>query len=335
MSRIPNSKTASIEIRRMCMRMLDNGMTQQEVASIANISQGSISLWRKSFSKKGDNGLQRKNIPGRPMKISGNQLRKIIFLLAKGPESFGYQNNLWTLKRISKMIEQELGVKYHVGHVWKILRKLGLTHQKPEKRAVERDEKQIKEWKNEHWPKLSSKARREGKTIVFMDESGRSQTPTVVATWSPCGKTPILSHVFGWSRCSIVSAITSEGGFHYRIYSCSIKSGQILAFLKHLLSHIKEDVILFWDGIPTHKSNIVKNFLEENKERIEVHRLPPYAPETNPDEFVFRYLKYVCVPNSCPKTHYELLKETRSGMEAIRRKPQLIQSFFRTAGLDY
>jgi len=315
--------------------MLDKGMTQQEVASIAGVSQGSVSLWRKSYKNSGMNGLYRKKIPGRPRKINDSQLRKIIFLLAKGPESFGYQNNLWTLKRIAKMIEQEFGVKYHPCHVWKILRKLGFTHQRPERCAVERDEEQVKEWKEKRWPELSTKAKKEGKTIVFMDESGRSQTPTVVATWSPCGETPILSHVFGWSRCSIISAITPEGGFHYRIYSCSIKSSQILTFLKHLLSHIKEDIILFWDGIPTHKSNIVKNFLEENKKRIEVHRLPPYAPDTNPDEFVFRYLKYVRVPNSCPKTHHELLTETRNGMEAIRRRPQIIQSFFRTAGLNY
>jgi len=315
--------------------MLDKGMTQQEVASIAGVSQGSISLWKKSYDRNGDNGLQRKKIPGRPRKMTDSQLRKIIFLLAKGPESFGYQNNLWTLKRITKMIKEEFGVSYHPGHVWKILRKLGLTHQRPEKRAVERDEDRVKEWKEKRWPELRTKAKKEGKTIVFMDESGRSQTPTVVATWSPCGETPTLNHVFGWSRCSIISTITPEGGFHYRIYSCSIKSSQILTFLKHLLAHIKEDIILFWDGIPTHKSNIVKDFLEENEKRIEVHRLPPYAPDTNPDEFVFRYLKYVRVPNSCPKTHYELLTETRNGMEAIRRRPQIIQSFFRTAGLNY
>lgn len=333
MVKVKGAQTRNIEIRKMCIRMLEKGMKQKEVADIIGTNQGTISLWRKAYLAGGVDSLRPKRIPGRPRKISDRQLRKLIFLLAKGPQAFGYPNDVWTLKRIAKVIKEEYGVSYHPGHVWKLLGRIGFTHQKPEKRARERDEEKVKIWKDAEWPKLRRKARREGKVIVFLDETGRSHTPTVIATWAPKGETPILMHNFDWSTCSIISAITPEGGFHYKLYMGSIKKEQVLGFLKHLLSRVKENILLFWDGLPPHKAGIVNEFLNENKDRIEVHPLPPYAPDINPDEHVHRYLKYVCVPNSCPKTSEELVMETRKGLECIRRKPWLIQSFFRMSGL--
>lgn len=333
MVKIKGARTCSIDIRKMCMRMLEKGMRQEEIADIVGFSQGTISLWRKAYLTGGSDAIQTRKIPGRPRKLSDRDLRKLMFLLAKGPEAFGYSNNLWTLKRIARVIKEEYNVSYHPGHVWKLLRRIGFTHQRPEKRARERDEKKVTQWIEEEWPKLRKKAKRDGKTIVFLDESGRSETPIVVATWAPKGKTPVLTHNFNWTKCSIISAITPEGGFHYKLYRCSVKHDQVLRFLKHLLSQIKDRFLLFWDRLPPHKSSIVNKFLEENEDRIEAHFLPPYAPDLNPDEQVHRYLKYVCVPNSCPKTSEELVTETRKGLEFIRRRPALIRSFFRMSEL--
>lgn len=333
MVKVKGVRTSSIEVKKMCIRMLEKGMTQEEVADIIGTSQGTVSLWRKAYLAGGIDALQKKKIPGRPRKLSDRDLRKLIFLLAKGPQAYGYPNNLWSLKRIARVIKEEYNVTYHPGHVWKLLRRLGFTNQKPERHARERDEEKVKRWMEEDWPKFKKKAKREGKTIVFLDETGRSHTPTVVATWAPKGETPVLIHSFNWTNCSIISAVTPEGGFHYKLYMCSIKSEHILNFLKHLLSRVKGNLLLFWDGLPPHKSRIVNEFLEENQDRIEAHLLPPYAPDVNPDELVHRYLKYVCVPNSCPKTSEELKLETRKGLEFIRRRPSLIQSFFRKSGL--
>lgn len=333
MVKVKGARTHNIEIRRLCIRMLEKGITQDEIADIIGVSQGTVSLWRKAYLAGGIDFIQPKKIPGRPRKLSDRQLRKLVFLLAKGPEAFGYPNNVWTLKRIARVIKEEYGIDYHPGHVWKLLRRLGFSHQRPERRARERDEEKVIRWKEEEWPKLRRKAKREGKIIAFLDESGHSQTPTVIATWAPRGETPIMLHNFNWTRCSIISAITPEGRFHYRLYMGSVKSEHVLSFLKHLLSRIKKNILLFWDGLPPHKSGIVNNFLSENRDRVESHLLPSYAPDLNPDELVYRYLKYVCVPNSCPKTSEELVMETRKGMEFIRRRPSLIQSFFKKSGL--
>ena len=231
------------------------------------------------------------------------------------------------------MIEREFGVKYHPGHVWKLLVRLGFSHQKPKKVAAERDEKEVERWRKRVWPQYRRMTNGGKATIAFLDESGRSETPTVVATWAPKGKPHVLKHLFRWESCSIISAITPDGRLHYKLYSGSIRSDRVVKFLKHLLRWTPGKLVLFWDGSPTHRSKHVINFLSEYRRRLSVRLLPPYAPDINPGEFVYNRLKYVETANSCPRNFHELLTETRFAMERIRRKPNIIRSFFHATGL--
>ena len=90
----------------------------------------------------------------------------------QGPEKFGYETPLWTCPRVADLIEREFGVSYHAGHVWKILRQLNWSPQRPKGRALERNEEAIAEWKHKTWPAIKKKAQKEGRTIVFIDERG-------------------------------------------------------------------------------------------------------------------------------------------------------------------
>ena len=132
--------------------------------------------------------------------MSAQQLGKIERGLKQGPEALGYGTSLWTSARVAQLIEREGGVAYHPGHAWRILRQLGWSCQRPAGRALERDEDKIRQWKQKRWPALK-KAKNEGRTIVFIDESGLSERPHRCRTWAPRGQTPVRNTTLIGRRC--------------------------------------------------------------------------------------------------------------------------------------
>ncbi len=334
MPRTSGAKTASLEVKLVAMRMLDKGMTQKAVADTLGYNPVTIWKWRRAYSGEGEEGLHRKPVSGRPRKLGNRELKKLMFYLAKGATAYGFKNDVWTLKRIAAVIYKEFGVKYHPSHVWKLLQRLGFSHQKPEQRAIERNDEEVERWRKKVWPQYRRRVGNKGTTMAFLDESGRSEIPTVVATWAPKGKPPVLKHLFRWENCSIISAITPGGKLHYRLYLGSVKSTHVVSFLRHLLGRTRGKILLFWDGGPIHRSKAVKEFLHEYRDRIDERRLPPYAPDISPTEQVFRRLKHVETANSCPMNAFDLMQETRAALERIRRRPELVPSFFEHAGLS-
>ena len=115
-----------------------------------------------------------------------------------GPEALGYGTSLWTSARVAHFIERVCGVAYHPGHAWRILWQLGWSCQLPTGRALERDEENFRRWKQKRWPAIKKKAKNEGRTIVFIHESGLSERPHRCRTWAPRGQTPVLQHHFNW-----------------------------------------------------------------------------------------------------------------------------------------
>lgn len=333
MPRTRGAKTATLEVKLVAMRMLDQGMAREAVADALGRNPLTIWKWRRAYREQGETGLERQPVSGRPRKLQDRELRKLMFHLAKGATAYGFKSDVWTLKRIAAVILREFGVKYHPGHVWKLLQRLGFSHQKPERRAIERDDREVERWRKKVWPQYRRRAGNRGTTMAFLDESGRSEIPTVVATWAPKGKPPVLKHLFRWEKCSIISAITPGGKLHYRLYLGSIKSPHVVSFLRHMLGRVRGKVLLFWDGGPIHRSKPVREFLRENRGRVEEHRLPPYAPDINPMEPVYKILKHVETANSCPASTSDLMQETRAALERIRRRPELVPSFFEHAGL--
>ena len=334
MARTKGSTVALYEVKMIAIRLLDRGTGVEEVAEIMHRTRQAIWKWRQQYKKEGDAGLRPRKSSGRPRKLDDRQLHQLVFHLAKGARSYGFKTDVWTLKRIGHVIKKEFGVTYHPGHIWKILQRLEFSHQKPEKRAIERNDEEVDRWIKKSWPQYRQQGKKKGVTLVFLDESGRSETPTVIATWAPQGCPPILRHLFNWERCSYISAITPGGKLHYRLYMGTIKSPQIVTFLKHLLKFIKGKIILFWDGGPIHRAVIVKEFLKNHRDRIKDRRLPAYAPDSNPVEMVNRQLKYVETVNYCPKDACDLITDTRQGLERIRKRPKLFPAFFEHAGLN-
>jgi transposase len=132
--------------------LFDQGETQAEVARRLKVSRVSAMRWYRIWRKQGGQGLRRVRRLGRPAKLSVGQLRKVEKVLLKGPRAEGYSTDIWTLPRIARVIHRLTAVEYHPGHVWRVLKGLGWSLQRPAKRARERDEQAIYRWKKQVWP---------------------------------------------------------------------------------------------------------------------------------------------------------------------------------------
>lgn len=144
-----------LEQRRMtAARLLRDGLSQSAVAREVGVHRQSVSRWAKELETSGVRGLRKASSTGRPAKLTPTQLREIERELKRGPEALGYASGLWTAGRVRNLIEQRTGVRYHEDHVWRILRKLGWTCQRPSGRALERDEQAIRRWKRVEWPRI-------------------------------------------------------------------------------------------------------------------------------------------------------------------------------------
>lgn len=159
---------AELEQRRQTAgRLLEQGMKPIRVAEALGVSPAAVSRWMKAWQKGGPNALAAKPHPGGQARMTTAQLRQLPKLLRKGPQKHGYSRQLWTLARVAEVIAINFGVRYHPGHVWKILRAMAWSCQKPERRARERDEKAIQRWRQEDWPRIKKRPKKRAKHRLY------------------------------------------------------------------------------------------------------------------------------------------------------------------------
>jgi transposase len=168
---------------------------------------------------------------------------------------------------------------------------------------------------------------------VFVDQSGFYLLPAVVRTYAPVGKTPLLHEHLSRDHLSAISAITLRGKLYMMEQEGAFKGPDVVGFLKHLLRQITGKLLIVWDGSPIHRSKVVKEFLKSGAaSRLKLEQLPGYAPELNPDEGIWKHLKYVELKNVCCQSLSELRQELRKAKERLRHKVPVIRGCIRQPG---
>jgi len=154
----PKGKAETLEMRRrIAGKLLREGKGIREVARWVEVSPASVLRWKSALDAGGEEALKAKPHPVRACRLSGEQKQALVETLRKGPLAAGFPTDLWTLPRVAQVIERQFGVTYHPGHVWYILRELNWSSQKPEKRARERDEVAIRQWREQEWERIKKK----------------------------------------------------------------------------------------------------------------------------------------------------------------------------------
>ena len=168
-----------------------------------------------------------------------------------------------------------------------------------------------------------------------MDQSGFYLLPCVVRTYAPVGKTPILHEHLSRDHLSVISAITLEGKLYMMEQERSFKSQDVVRFLRHLLGQIPGKLLVIWDGSPIHRGRVVKDFLSSGaSRRLKLEQLPGYAPDLNPEEGIWKHLKYVELKNICCQNLSELKVELGKAKERLRHKRDVILGCIRQPGFE-
>ena len=168
---------------------------------------------------------------------------------------------------------------------------------------------------------------------MFVDQSGFYLLPAVIRTYAPIGQTPVLREELSREHLSVMSGITLEGKLLMMEQDRAFKGPEVVRFLKHALRQIGGKLLIIWDGSPIHRSKVVKDFLREGAARgIRLEQLPGYAPDLNPDEGIWKHLKYVELKNVCCRSLSELRVELRKAKERLRHKSHVILGCIRQPG---
>ena len=315
------------------LALSQQGWPQTAIAEALGVTQSAVSKWLKSAARFGPDALHSKPHPGRPPKLTESQLADLRTLLLQGAEAHGFQGDVWTSPRVATLVERQWAITLSDRQVRRVLRHLNWSYHQPERRALQRDEAAITRWLLKRWPALQRLARREARTLLFLDETGVYLLPALVRTWAPRGETPLLHAKLSKAHLSVISAVTPEGAIYYHLQQTSYESAAILRFLDQLHGMIPGNLLIIWDGASIHKSDEVCAYVQQAAAWLKIVPLPGYAPELNPDEGVGRYLKYVELKNVTALTLGALETLVLTALQHLQGHTEIIHSFFRLAGV--
>jgi transposase len=310
------------------------GWTHVTIAVALGVTEAAVSQWIKAAQADGPDALGSKSRKGQAARLSEEQLTVLPALLNCGPEAFGFRGDLWTCPRIVQVIEHEFGVRYHPDHVRRLLHRLHWTYQKPVAEADQRDDAAIADWLTQTWPAILKRAQNEARTIVFADESGFYMSPALEKTWSPAQQTPVLRAHVSRAHLSVIGGMTLEGSLYVQIHKSSIGAHAAVQFVRHLLAHVPGRIVLLWDSARIHKSVELKEFRKlDTIDRLVIEHFPPYAPEVDPQEYVWQHLKHVDLRNLTSCSIDDLWTHLREATKRLRYRAGMLRNLVRRAGL--
>lgn len=323
------------EMRRLAVARVLQGESQVAVAQSLQVRAPTVWKWVDAWRRGGDAALASTKATGRKPKLTEKQLAKLrATIIGKNPLQLSFGTALWALPVVAAFIEREFDVILHESTVSRLLRRIGLTPQKPQRRAFQRDDEACRAWATEEFPGIVRAAKRKQAVILFGDETGVRENGAVGTTWGAKGARPTVRTTFTRAGVNVISFISPRGRLWFRCFDGELNALLFIEFLKALLHDVRGFIFLVIDKHPAHVAAATRRFLAEHKDRLSVHFLPSYAPDMNPDEHVWGYLK-----NMFRRTPLEeretLVDAVDASMRTIAEDPELVRSFFQHPEVTY
>ena len=324
------------EIRIRAIQRVQAGEHPEKVIQTLGFARACIYNWLARYRSGGWHALRTGSRSGRPKKLNGNQIRWIFRTVCdKDPRQLKFAFALWTRSIIAEVIYQKFRIKVSKISVGRLLHQLGFSCQKPLYRAYQQDSELVKRWKNEVFPEIQKRAKKEGAAIYFEDESGVRSDFHAGTTWALKGQTPVIEATGARFGLNMMAAITPRGGMYFMVVQGTVNADKTCQFLERLMHGNDGKVFLIWDGHPTHKSKKVKICIESYNGRLEVFVLPSYSPDLNPTEQVWNHTKSNGVGRQPIIGPDHLKKAVISKLRSLQKLPGMITSFFRHPDCRY
>jgi transposase len=324
------------QLRIRAVRQIEQGAHPDEVAAGLGMTRAAVYAWLAKYREGGLEALKARPVPGRPPKLSGAQLQRLYGLVVgNDPRQLRFAFALWTRAMVRELIRREFGVALSEVSVGRLLRKLGLSPQRPLYRAYQQNPEAVARWKAEEYPAIREQAVQVGATIYFADEAGVRSEDHAGTTWAPVGRTPVVATTGDRFGVNLISAVTAKGKLRFAAYEGSLNGPVFIDFCRRLLHDAQGPVLLVLDGHPVHRSNAVKQFAASTNGRLRLFFLPGYAPELNPDEWVWKNIKHDRIGRAGVSGPEDLKAKALAALHRLQKLPRLVQSFFRDPNLRY
>jgi transposase len=317
-------------------RVIEGGESPEVVVRALGFHRSVMYQWLAKFRNGGMAALEEKPVPGRPTKLRPAQLQRLYQLVVgKNPLQLRFAYALWTRAMIQELIWREWQVSLSESAVGRLLRRMGLSPQKPLYRAYQQNPEAVQHWREVEFPAIQKLAKQKGAEIFFCDESGIRSDYHSGTTWAAVGQTPVVKSSGSRFSLNMVSAISAKGSMRFMVVAGRMNGERFMAFLKRLIHNAGRPIFLVVDGHPSHRAKIVTQFVESTEGRLQLFFLPGYSPQLNPDEFVWKYVKHQKVGRQTVTDKADLTVKVMRCLRSLQKLPALVRSFFRAPAVAY
>jgi transposase len=317
-------------LRKRAVQQIEGGESPETVADTYGINRRTVYRWLERYHHGGVEGLGTQPKPGRPTKFTADDLRWLSRTIrASDPRQFQLPFALWTRRIVRDLLRRERGVRVSDVTVGRALRKLGLSPQRPLRRAWQQSPEAVDQWKQQVYPEIRRRAQAEGARIYFADEAGMRSDYHAGTTWAPAGETPVVKATGARFGVNMISAVAPSGEMRFRLVEGTVNAGVFADFIERVAADAGErKVFLIVDGHPSHRSRVVQRKLKALDGQVELFFLPPYSPELNPDELVWSHVKRR-IGRAAVTDKDDLKQRLISALRSLQKMPSKIMAFFR------
>jgi transposase len=326
-------------LRLRALHACELGYRETEVAVLFGISRETVSRWWTAFAEDGLDALPGERT-GRPIgsgrTLSDEQAIRIQAILdEQNPEELGIASPLWTGKAVAELIRHKFGITMPVRTVGEYLKRWGYTPKVPRRHARDQDPEEVREWLEETYPAIEERAAHEVAEIHWCDETGAVADRQPLRGYALKGEPATLEVPGPHIRMNLISTVSNAGSVHFMTYAGTMTAVLFITFLEQLLSETTGKIFLIVDHLKAHEAAVVKEWLAEHRDRIELFPLPCYAPERNPDEYLNNDLKGGITSASLPRNKKELGSRIEEFMNRLLQLPEHVRNYFQHPCVQY
>nr|WP_325049250.1 IS630 family transposase [Micromonospora deserti] len=294
--------------------------------------------WVNAFDRKGNKALKtgrRGRRPGEQKALDARQEARVRrAVLGKYPDQVALPGLVWTRPQVRQLVRNWFGIGLSLVTIGKYLRSWGMSPQKPIRRAYEQNPEAVARWLAERYPAIAKQAGKDKAVILWLDQTGLRSDASVGKGWAPVGKTPVVGKTGKRFDVNVMAAISNRGELYFTCFTGSFTGPVFLAFLDRLVRHLDRKVHLVVDGHPVHRRIMVRDWLAERVDQIQMHFLPGYAPELNPVELLNGDIKrHVAQAN--PANPAGLAAAAATHLRRRQNQPEMVKALFGKPEVQY
>jgi transposase len=327
----------TLEVLRLrAVEQVQTGAHPEDVARTLGLHRKTVYGWLAKYREGGLEALRAKPVPGRPPKLSGTQITRLYALIVgRDPRQLSFVFGLWTREMVREVIRREFGVALSGVSVGRLLRTMGLSPQRPLRRAYEQNPEAVARWKAEDYPAIRAAAIQDGAAIYFADEAGIRSDYHSGTTWAPVGRTPVVRGTGVRYSINMLSAVTAQGVLRFTVHEGTVTAAVFIDFCRRLLQDASGPVYLIVDGHSVHRAKATSAFVASTGGRLRLFFLPGYSPELNPDEWVWKNVKHDRIGKTSVLSKHDLKTKAIGALRRLQKLPAIVRGFFADPHLRY